>query len=171
MSGPRKRHGRGPGSHRGGPGGRDGRERTRRGTAGRSALVLLAERPMHGYEIIAELEERTDGNWRPSPGSIYPALARLEERGLIEGTDDSTGKRQYALTDAGRQRIAEADPDAPPPWTEAAKASRGGELRNVMAELEGQARQIGRFGSDEQRAGALEALGEARRKLYAILAE
>ncbi len=133
--------------------------------------MLLAERPMHGYEIIAELEERTDGNWRPSPGSIYPALSRLEEKGLIEGTDDGSGKRQYKLTDAGRERIAEQDPDAPLPWADAAGPGRGGDLRTAMAELEGQARQIGRFGTDEQRAAALEVLTKARKKLYAVLAE
>lgn len=160
---PSKGRGRGPGF--GGP------KRTRRGTAARSAIALLSERPMHGYEIIAELEQRTDGQWRPSPGSIYPTLARLEEKGLIEGNDGDSGKRQYALTDAGRQRWDERDPEAPLPWTEATGSMGRGKLRHAVAEIEGQARQIGRFGTDEQRTEALQALDNARAELYAILAK
>lgn len=126
---------------------------------------------MHGYEIIAELEERTEGQWRPSPGSIYPSLARLEERGLISGTDDGTGKRQYSLTDEGRERVSSRDPDAPMPWAEAAVAEGRGELRKLIAEIEGQTRQIGRFGTDDQSAAALAVLTKARTDLYAILAK
>ncbi|MCP3853262.1 MAG: helix-turn-helix transcriptional regulator [Actinomycetia bacterium] len=168
MNKPRNRHGRGPTT----PGaGRGRRERTRRGTAARSALALLGERPMHGYEIIAELEDRTQGQWRPSPGSIYPTLARLEERGLIVGTDDGTGKRQYALTDQGRERVAAQDPDAPMPWAEAAGGDGRDGLRTAVAEIGGQARQIGRFGTEDQRDAALAVLTKARADLYKILAD
>lgn len=162
-----------PHAHRRGPKGR-GPGRTRRGTAARAALHLLAERPMHGYEIIAEIDARTEGRWRPSAGSIYPALARLEERGLISGHDDGNGKREYTLTDAGRERIAAVDPDAPTPWDEAAgaMAEEGrGDLRAAMAEIGGQVRQLGRFGAPAKRAAALEILDRTRTDLYRLLAE
>ncbi|MCB0989716.1 MAG: helix-turn-helix transcriptional regulator, partial [Acidimicrobiales bacterium] len=59
--------------HKRGPHG--GRRRMRRGALAESALVLLAQRDMHGYELISEIEERTQGRWRPSAGTVYPALA------------------------------------------------------------------------------------------------
>lgn len=162
-----------PEFHRRGPKGR-GPGRTRRGTAGRAALQLLAERPMHGYEIIAELEARTEGRWRPSAGSIYPALSRLEDRGLIVGEDDGSGKRKYSLTDAGRERVAAVDPDAPTPWAEAAESvgdDGRGDLRVAMAEIGGQVRQLARFGGAAKRTAALKILDRARADLYQLLAE
>src|SRR5882757_9542254 len=83
------RHGRG----RGGP-------RARRGDVRAAILALLAERPMHGYEMIKEIEERTSGAWTPSAGSIYPTLQMLEDEGLIRG-EESDGKRRFTLTDEG----------------------------------------------------------------------
>ncbi len=132
-------------------------------------MLVLADGPMHGYEIIAELDNRSEGSWRPSPGAMYPALSRMEEKGLIEGFEDEDGKRRYDLTDEGRERVADRDPDAPLPWAEAVE-SGGGELRSSFAELAGQARQIGRFGTDEQRMAALEVLAKAKKDLYKILA-
>ena len=77
----------------------------RRGDIRSAILALLAERPMHGYEIIGELTERTDGLWRPSPGSIYPTLQLLEDEGLVTAqADEAGGKRRYALTEEGRGR-------------------------------------------------------------------
>src|SRR5512146_541265 len=80
---------------RGGPG-----RRARRGDVRAAALALLRERPMHGYEMIQELEERTDGVWRPSPGAVYPALQLLEDQGLVTA-DAEAGKRLFSLTDTG----------------------------------------------------------------------
>src|SRR5689334_16951789 len=78
-------HGRGAGRGGwGGKGGRGGRPNVRL-----AVLALLHERPMHGYEMIQELESRTGGIWRPSPGSIYPTLQLLEDEGLI--TADESG--------------------------------------------------------------------------------
>src|SRR5262245_45884231 len=82
-------------------GGRGGGPGVRRGNVRAAILALLAERPMHGYEMIQELEARTDGLWRPSAGSIYPTLQLLEDEGLVSG-EDSDGKRRFSLTDAGR---------------------------------------------------------------------
>ena len=60
---------------------------------------------MNGYELITELETRSEGRWRPSPGAIYPALAKMEERGAITSTEVG-GKLQFQLTDRGRTMLA-----------------------------------------------------------------
>src|SRR5215831_5958389 len=88
---------RGFGYGRGGRGG----PRARRGDVRAAVLALLAERPMHGYEMIKEIEERSGGAWTPSPGSIYPTLQMLEDEGLISG-QEIEGKRRFTLTDAGK---------------------------------------------------------------------
>jgi len=155
---------------RGGRGG--GRHRARRGAVPLAIFTLLEERPMHGYEIITELEARSDGRWRPSPGSVYPTLDRLEDRGALTSTEVD-GKRQFALTDRGRQLLTEIR-DAqgegePAPWNQSGTGGRG-DLRRLVSELGGQVRQVARFGSPEQRAAATEVLEDTKRKLYAILA-
>ena len=110
----RGRHGRG--AWHGSPwGGR----RARRGDVRTALLTMLAERPMHGYDLIRELENRSGGAWRPSPGSIYPTLQMLEEEGLIAGQDQD-GKRVFTLTDTGRLEFEERrqrDGFAPSPAT------------------------------------------------------
>jgi DNA-binding PadR family transcriptional regulator len=155
-------HHRGPGGH--------GRHRARRGALIPVILQLLGERPMHGYELITVLEERSGGRWKPSPGSVYPALAQLEERGLLRSTEDE-GKRRYELTDAGRQFVAEMPERASAPWDDDDEIGRHGELRRAMAELVGPARQIGRFGSSEQQAAAVDAIKQATSTLYRLLAD
>src|SRR5262245_1312677 len=94
--GPRERawHGGPPGPPRG-PG------RRRRGDVRLAVLACLGEKPMHGYEVIRALEERSGGRWRPSAGSIYPTLQLLADEGLVVGQDDDAGRRVYSLTDAG----------------------------------------------------------------------
>lgn len=152
--------------------GRGGRHRARRGAVVNSTLLLLDERPMLGYELITELETRSEGRWRPSAGAIYPALGRMEERGLIEA-DEVDGKKQYRLTDSGRERLTEyrgvQGDDFVEPWNDAARGPRG-DLRGHVAELVGQVRQVGRFGTPEQIEQAATVLTDAKRQLYAILA-
>ena len=97
----------GPPEHFGFGGGRRGRRggpgrRARRGDVRAAALALLTERPMHGYEMIQELEERTDGVWRPSPGAVYPALQLLEDQGLV--TADTDAWQAPLLADRCRSR-------------------------------------------------------------------
>ncbi len=125
---------------------------------------------MLGYELITAIEERSGGRWRPSPGAVYPALAKLEERGVITSEDDD-GKRQYSITDRGRELLDTLnDAEDGAPW-DRTSAERGGELRRTMAELIGPIRQIGRFGSTEQRAAAEAVLKNATAQLYQILAD
>ncbi len=165
-----QRHGHhGRHQHRRGPHGH-GRSRARRGAIGAAVLGLLAERPMHGYELISALEERSGGRWKPSPGSIYPALRRLEHRGFVTSSDDD-GKRRFELTDTGRERVAEQhDAGVDAPWDDHG-LGRHGELRRAVAELTGPARQIGRFGSSDQIATAVESIKDTTAKLYRILAD
>ncbi|MEM9039523.1 MAG: PadR family transcriptional regulator [Actinomycetota bacterium] len=161
------RHSFGPHSR----GGR-GRHRARRGAVVEAVLLLLDERPMHGYELITELDDRSEGRWRPSAGTMYPALQRMEHRGLI-AADEVDGKKQFSLTDDGRERLeafrTERTDDAAP-WSEHSAGGRG-EIRRSVAEIVGQARQIGRFGTSEQIEAALSVFADTRQRLYAILAE
>jgi DNA-binding PadR family transcriptional regulator len=163
----------GPGFGRGPFGGGRGRGRGRRGRRGdvRTALLaLLSERPMHGYEMIQELDERTGGIWRPSPGSVYPTLQMLEDEGLVASTQ-SEGRKLFTLTDEGATVAATAADN--PPWANIADetVAEAHDVRAAAFGLMNALREVGTQGSDDQRARALEVLAEARRKLYAILAE
>ena len=148
------------------------RHRARRGAVRAAILTLLDERSMHGYELITELDQRSGGRWRPSPGAIYPALGRLEDEGLLTSTEDD-GKRRFTLTDRGREALAELrrrqGDEASAPWDDPGTGRRG-DLRRQVVELVSQVRQIGRFGSPDQvdRAGTV--LADTTRRLYQILA-
>lgn len=167
-------HRRGPGGHGRGRGGGPGARRAGRGAVAQSILVLLAEQPRHGYELITALEERSGGRWRPSPGAVYPALTKLVERGLIvasaSAADDASGSTRYELTDAGRAWAeGAAEIGFTEPWAEAASGRRG-ELHRAFGEFAGPVRQIARFGTPEQARAAEAVVKEATAKLYAILA-
>jgi DNA-binding PadR family transcriptional regulator len=155
--------GRGYGRGRGGP-------RARRGDVRTAVLALLAERPMHGYEMIKEIEERTQGAWSPSAGSIYPTLQMLEDEGLVRG-EESEGKRRFALTDAGAAEQREkAGEEAPWDAIREGVAPESLALRNSLRKLLHSVRQV--FDADvEQQRQVRELLDETRRKVYAVLAE
>src|SRR5215204_4698819 len=104
--GPRRGRGRGGGGQFGFPGfGPPRGPRARRGDVRAALLVLLAEEPRNGYGLIQEIERRSDGVWRPSPGSVYPALQLLEDEGLVRPAAD--GRKLFELTDEGRAHVAE----------------------------------------------------------------
>lgn len=157
---------------RGGPWGRfPGGPRARRGDVRAAILTLLLERPMHGYEMIRELESRSGGFWRPSAGSIYPTLQLLEDEGLLR-SEESEGKRLYALTDAGKEE-AERVQKATPPWQGVADevSPPAFQLRDAAMQLAAAVLQVGHAGSDDQVKRALGILNEARRSIYSILGE
>jgi DNA-binding PadR family transcriptional regulator len=145
--------------------------RAARGGVRAAVLLLLAEEPRNGYALMQEIEERSEGVWRPSPGSIYPALAQLEDEGLVEATKEGSG-RVFALTDTGREHVEERREELGEPWKAVSGGlpKEAGELRDLMMQLGAAAMQVVSAGTAEQRKRAVELLTEARRGLYRILA-
>nr|WP_237749645.1 PadR family transcriptional regulator [Streptomyces sp. SS] len=125
---------------------------------------------MHGYEMIREIGERSDGAWKPSPGSVYPTLQMLEDEGLISSASEG-GKKLFTLTDAGRAE-AEEGPEAP--WEEAGRGvdwEAVNEIRQAGFGLMEAFGQVWKAGTPEQRHKAVGVINEARKKLYLILAD
>lgn len=148
-----------------------GSTRMGRGDVRAAVIALLTERPMHGYQIIHEIEERSGGAWKPSAGSVYPTLQLLADEGLIVA-EEQGGRKTYSLTEAGSDLAGESA-EQPAPWEGPGSraASQFGALPKAGVDLAGAAAQVGRTGSPEQVQEAVKVLHEARRKLYAILAE
>jgi DNA-binding PadR family transcriptional regulator len=144
--------------------------RVGRGDVRAAVLSLLAEKPMHGYQIIREIEERSGGSWKPSAGSVYPTLQLLTDEGLIT-VEESNGRKTYALTDEGREEAASADNAAPWETSGTSDGPAFNALPKAGIELAQAAAQVRRTGSPEQVKQAVDVLDEARRKLYAILAQ
>ncbi|MGW1188846.1 PadR family transcriptional regulator [Streptomyces sp. NPDC002559] len=160
----------GGGPFGGGHGRGGGRGRARRGDVRASILALLKDRPMHGYEMIQEIGERSGGAWKPSPGSVYPTLQLLEDEGLIVSESEG-GKKLFTLTDAGR---AEAESGAEAPWEEVGRGvdwESLNEIRQAGFGLMEAFGQVWKTGSADQRQKALTVINDARKKLYLILAD
>ena len=143
--------------------------RAGRGEVRSAVLALLAERPMHGYQIIREIEDRSKGSWKPSAGSVYPTLQLLADEGLIRA-EESNGRKIYSLTEAGREEVAQ-DHGATPWDSPGSHAGGFAALPKAGVELAQAAAQVGRTGSPEQVQQAVAVLDDARRRIYAILAQ
>ncbi|MFZ2623747.1 MAG: PadR family transcriptional regulator [Propionibacterium sp.] len=145
--------------------------RASRGDVRAAVLALLAEEPMHGYQIIHEIETRSAGLWKPSAGSVYPTLQMLADEGLVEA-QESEGKKVYELTDAGRQE-ADAGKDKPAPWATAAdeEIPEAMVLPRAAARLAQAIGPVVRGGTPVQAKAVTEVIDEARRKIYTILAQ
>ncbi len=160
----------------GGPGrrgwGRRGGPRAGRGDVRSAVLMLLAEQPMHGYEIIQQIGDRTGGAWQPSPGSVYPALQMLEDQGLIQA-EEAEGRRTYTLTDAGRDHVAQHREALAAVWAsvQGATTDTTRELRDLMDQVGMATGQVARVGAPAQLAAARDLLTATRQQLYRILAE
>ena len=133
--------------------------------------MLLAEEPRNGYQLMQAIEERSGGHWRPSPGSVYPTLAQLEDEGLIRATERDTVKL-FELTEHGREHIAAHHPGAPP-WcaTDDPTANAYVEIRSLIAQMAKAALEVAQVGSEAQVQQAQELLAQTRRSLYGILAK
>jgi DNA-binding PadR family transcriptional regulator len=149
-----------------------GRSKARRGDVRAALLALLAEEPRNGYQLIQEIEERSGGEWRPSPGAVYPALQQLTDEGLIEA-EEHDGRRTFALSESGRAYVEAHADEVNAPWE-----AMTSDVRDDVRELFGTAgrtgaavMQIVQTGSEEQVAQAKQILSETRRKLYQLLAE
>jgi DNA-binding PadR family transcriptional regulator len=159
----------GPGEHTRHRGGRG-----RRANVREAILALLQERPMHGYEMIQEIEQRSRGTWRPSPGSVYPTLQLLEDEGLIVAEALDGGRRRFSLTDAG-QAATQGGSEEPTaaPW-EPFSEQYGQSLVDMKAAIHGIMQAMGevmRVGTEVQRQRAHQVLDQARREMYQILAD
>jgi DNA-binding PadR family transcriptional regulator len=146
--------------------------RAKRGDVRAAALALLAEGPMNGYQIIQEIGERSDGVWRPSPGSVYPALQQLEDEGLIVAQADESGRRSYQLTGEGRDYVEAHPEEVRAPW-DAVAGSVGDsaiQMRSLVGQVGMAAFQVLSAGTDAQVRQARQILTDARKALYRVLA-
>lgn len=151
--GPRRRGGRG-----------------RRGDVRTAILALLHERPMHGYEMIQQIAERSNGIWRPSPGSVYPTLQLLADEGLITASEIKGSKKLFDLTSEGQ---AAAEKIETPPWQVIAEDADPTHvnLRAAMGQLFGAVAQSAHTANPEQQQRIVEIVNNARREIYGILGE
>lgn len=153
----------GPGRHHRGP------RRARRGDVRAALLLLLFEQPQNGYQLIQEIERRTEGVWKPSPGSVYPALQQLEDEGLVRAAE-SEGKRAYELTPEGREYVDANREELGDPFQAATGGMDEGvmDLRGLMFQVGAAAMQVAAAGHTDE---ARKILADTRRALYRILAE
>jgi DNA-binding PadR family transcriptional regulator len=158
----------------GGPGWgphRRGRGRARRGDVRLALLRLLAEEPRNGYQMMQAIEERSEGLWRPSPGSVYPTLAQLEDEGLIRSAE-AGGARLFEITDAGHEHL-NSRADEPTPWEPAAEDGENPltELGPLVIQIGKATFQVASVGDRAQRDRARALLADTRSALYRILAD
>jgi len=155
-----------------GPGPRGRGRKARRGDIRTAALLLLNEEPRNGYQIMQEVQERSDGVWRPSPGSTYPALQQLEDEGLIRA-QELDGRKLFELTDAGREYVKERGEDKPAPWEQMSGdvSEEAHELGRLIREVASAFTQVVKTGSEAQMGEARKVLTRTRKDLYRILAD
>jgi DNA-binding PadR family transcriptional regulator len=161
----------GPGFPFGGPPFGRGRK-ARRGDVRAAALVLLEGEPLNGYQLMQEIERRSDGAWRPSPGAVYPALQQLEDEGLVR-TRESDGRRLFELTDEGRAHVEEHRAELGEPWEAFNRdvSDETRELGRLLKDVAVAAAQVMRAGDEGQAERARKVLADTRKSLYLILAD
>lgn len=153
--------------------------RVPRGWVRRAMLLLLADGERYGYEMITELSRRAGGTWRPSPGSVYPALQALADEGLVKGTDGEEGRRSYSLTPLGREEVGATD--AEQVWAAAPGAAGPTQARQPCAthddglaaavhSLEAAMSAALSAAPADRRAEVAQVLDRARREVFTILA-
>lgn len=161
--------GRGPrGGGMGGPG-----SRRRRGDVRLGLLLLLKlDGPANGYQLIQGLSSRSEGNWTPSPGSVYPTLSQLEDEGLIAGTElEGASGRSFELTEAGREYL-EGLGEVTAPWEQGPdKDHPAFQFRHAIGGVVKAATQVVHDGDVTKIAKANAILAQARKDLYRLLAE
>lgn len=148
--------------------------KVRRGDVRAAILDVLADEPMNGYQIINQIAERTNGAWKPSPGSVYPTLQQLEDEGLVESATVN-GRRQSSLTEAGRDYVASHPEELAATWqpfdADTDEDETISDLRSSLGPVMGALWQVATTGSPEQQAEAAKILADTRRKLYGLLAD
>ncbi|HEX3763697.1 MAG TPA: PadR family transcriptional regulator [Kofleriaceae bacterium] len=145
--------------------------RARRGDVRAAILVLLDEEQRNGYQLMQEIERRSQGTWRPSSGSVYPTLSQLEDEGLVAASKDESN-RIYRLTERGKTHVAKHRDELGTPWeVETSGHDPRWEVMNLMREIGPALGQVMKFGTPEQLAEARRIMVEARRALYRLLAD
>lgn len=147
-----------------------GRAKVGRGDVRLAILHLLKEEPMHGYQIMQEIKDRSNGIWQPSPGAIYPTLQQLEDEGLVRAEEDE-GKKVYRLTEEGIVAAGEAEGEAPWARFESHAHDDLVDLRDVAFQVGAAVMQVARAGSKDQVGKAKEILEDAKSKIYQLLAD
>ena len=157
--------------------------RVRRGDVRTAIIDVLhrarkADESINGYQVIQEIAELSNGEWRPSPGSVYPTIQQLQDEGLVE-SDDERGRRTIRLTDAGAAWAEENGTDLAAVWapftrTEEAPSdqpSGHADIKSEIGQVVSAVWQLATQGSEQQKKAALDALVDTRRRLYGILAD
>ena len=161
-------HGR---PHRGGHPHRGGRRgRAQRGDVRAAVLMLLADEPMHGYQLMQAIADRTGGTWRPSPGAIYPTISQLEDEGLVTVYKDG-GRKLVTLTDEGRAYVENPENAPADPFQGHTRDTETPDLRAALHALQDAARSVAMSGTDADVTAAHKVLTDAKKALYRILAD
>ncbi len=154
----------------------------RRGDVRSAILDVLAtaareEEPINGYQVIGRIDDKSDGAWRPSPGSVYPTVQLLQDEGLVEA-DEEGGRRTLRLTTAGHAYVEDHVDQLAAVWTpfvraaeEKAEQESAPDLKSEIGQMMSAVWQIASAGSEGQRRAAIEILIDSRRKLYGVLAD
>ena len=149
--------------------------RARRGDIRAAILALLAEQPRNGYQIMQELEQRSNGMWRPSSGSVYPTFQQLEDEGFVSVMSSGSGAsgRTYQLTEKGQTYVKDHPDEVSAPWESMGSDihEQMGEFRDLIVEVASAVRQVIGTGTTAQAAAAKKILKDARKALYQLLAE
>jgi len=148
--------------------------RVKRGDVRAAILDVLAVEPLNGYQVIQQIAERTGGQWKPSPGSVYPTVSQLEDEGLV-AADEERG-RTLRLTEAGQTYVAEHPDELAAVWApfDEVPVEEGPDLsvlKNEVGQLMSAVWQILTNGTEQQRRDAMAVLVESRRRLYTLLAD
>lgn len=145
--------------------------RGRRGDVRAAILALLSEEPRNGYQLISEIAERSQQMWKPSAGSVYPALAALEDEGLIEPVQVD-GKKLFQLSEAGRAYATKHADDLDNPWDAVANPWKGViDTRKSMAQIHLALQQLSMLDNAKAVASAQKILDDTVRSLYRLMAD
>jgi DNA-binding PadR family transcriptional regulator len=142
-----------------------------RGDVRTALFAFLIEQPGHGYEVMQYLEAKTSGKWRPSPGSIYPALQQLEDEGLVR-SEEKDGRRVYRLTTTGKKEAKARLAERGAPWERPdEQAPELGELSREITKVRSAATEILKLGDGDRLRRGIDVIRDARKQLYQLLAE
>ncbi|MEU7146147.1 PadR family transcriptional regulator [Nocardia sp. NPDC046473] len=145
----------------------------RRGDVRTAILIVLADQPFHGYQIIQQIEARSAGMWKPSSGSVYPTLQQLQDADLVRATEKEEGRKVYELTTTGLELVEEKYDEFSAIWDSVIGAvdDSAMEANGLIQQVVIAASQVIQIGSHQQVNGATKILTEARKQLYRLLAE